>query len=136
MKLVEMNWQPNDRQLRQFAAAAVAVALLIGWNLSTDNLTPFSSSWAVSGLIAGIGLLKPQTLRWLYVACSLVTMPIGMVVSELVLLSVFCGVFLPMGLFMRVIRRDALRLNLERKSESYWTKKHQPRNAPSYFHQF
>jgi hypothetical protein len=54
--------------------------------------------------------------------------------AEVILLSVYLFVFVPMGIVFRLLRRDALRLQ-KAATDTYWQKKSQPRNAASYFRQ-
>ena len=144
MKLIDPNWNPTDRQLRQFGVACLIILPLIGW-LKTSN--PLLLGGGVNlplvfGL-AGLGLLlaivafiKPRAIKPLFIAASLVTLPIGMVVGELVLLLMFLLVFTPIALIFRLIGRDALQRKIDRHAKSYWQPKAQPRDAASYYRQF
>ena len=50
---------------------------------------------------------------------------LGAVVSPVVLVLLYCSTFLPIGIFMRIIRKDLLRLKLDKKDKSYWIKRNQ-----------
>jgi len=50
-------------------------------------------------------------------------------------LIIYFGVFLPFGLVFRLLRRDALQLELDRDRDSYWEPKKQPTSAASYYRQ-
>jgi len=143
MKLVELNWNPTPRQLKQFGVAAAIFFPLIGW-LATgkpralaEASLPLLGGLAIAGLaLAIVALLKPAVIRPLFIGVSLVTLPIGLVVGELVLLVVFFGVFLPIGLVMRIVGRDALQRQLDKSAKSYWQPKAQPTSPARYFQQF
>lgn len=135
MKLVEMNWNPTDRQLRQFGAAACAALPVLAWFWSDYNLMAAAVAAVAGALIAGLGFIVPQTLKPVFVGLSLVTIPIGLVVSELVLLFLFYGVFVPVGLLMKMIGRDALDRSWSRDAQTYWQPKRQPSGPKSYFRQ-
>jgi hypothetical protein len=143
MKLIELNRQPTDRQLKQFGFACLVFLPLAGWVFSGKPRTleaanvPLLAGLAGCGLLlAVLSLLKPQALKSLFVGMSIVALPIGLVVGELVLLGVFFLVFTPLALVFRLIGRDALQRKLDRQATSYWQPKAQPRDAASYFRQF
>lgn len=133
MALVEINWKPTNRQLRQFGGIAVVALPLLAFL--------WQASLSVIGLMAGIGaaigavsFIFPKAVKPVFIAMSVAAIPIGIVVGEIVLLSVFLFVFLPMGLLFRLIGRDGLRLR-KADGDTCWQKKRQPRNAASYFRQ-
>jgi hypothetical protein len=157
MKLLAINWTPTDRQLKQFGVICLIALPLVGWiwHASSSTLTILS----VIGIgVAGLGLAFPRALRPLFVALSLITVPIGLVIGELVLLSIYFGLFVPLGLFFRVTGRDALQLRIDRDlsetesgregdmatpaptqtppEKTYWQPKQQPTRAATYYRQF
>lgn len=132
MKLVEMNWRPTDRQLRQFGAIGLIALPLLGW-LWSAGILGIGILAAIGLLLAALGLVYPQSLRPIFVGLSLVSLPIGCVVSELALLVVFYGVFLPIGLLLRLLGRDPLDRKLDAQARSYWQPKKPPAGAASYF---
>ena len=134
MKLIEINWNPTHRQLRQFAAICLIALPLLGWL--------WGGSWSTIGwlavtgcAIAVIGGLAPSLLKPMFVAFTFITLPIGIVVGELTLLLIFFGIFMPLGLFFRMIKRDALQLKFDRNCASYWQPKKQPSDLASYYRQ-
>ena len=134
MKLVELNWTPTDRQLRQFGAISFPVLPLLGWLWGASAL--------VIGWLAGagavlllVGLAAPRLLRPVYIGLSLLAIPIGLVVGELVLLLIYFGVFLPIGLVFRIIGRDRLGLRPGPEAATHWQRKKQPTGPASYYHQ-
>lgn len=135
MKLLEINWAPTDRQLRQFGAVCLVALPLVGWiwGASTQTL----------GLLAGIGLLIaivamlfPRAVKPLFLGLMLIALPIGMVVSEIAMLLIFCLIFLPIGLLFRLMGRDALQRSIDRDAASYWQEKKPPENISQYYRQF
>jgi len=133
MKLVEMNWNPTDRQLRQFGAVAWIAIPVLGWFWGAGLATLL----VLAGAGAAVALLAwvfPAVLKPGFVGLSVAALPIGMAVSELALLCVYCLLFVPMGLCFRLIGRDALRLRFDRRAATYWEPKQQPSGPESYFH--
>lgn len=142
--LVKISWNPSDRQLGQFGACALAGLPLLGWlalgrtapaNWSAIDLAAFSVFAAV-GLLGGLlAWLSPRSLRIAFIAAMLITLPIGVVLGELLLLAVYFGIFTPVGLIFRLIGRDALLRRLDAGAASYWAPKAQAANAEQYFRQ-
>lgn len=132
MKLVEITWRPRDRQLRQFGLISLVALPLLGWLWGAGTL----GCLALAGggvVLAGIGLLAPQGLRPVFVGLSLITWPIGMVVSEVALLCLFYAVFVPIGLVLQFLGREPLERKFDPQASSYWQPKKRPPNAASYF---
>lgn len=144
MKMVEMNWKPSDTQLRQFAWISLVGLPLIGWLLMGR---PWPSVWSpgqtrvlgsllLAGVaMSGISMVWPQAIKPVFVAMSLIALPIGMVVSELIFVFLYFGLFTPVALWFRVIGRDALQRKLDRNAATYWQPKAQPANVNRYFRQ-
>ncbi len=135
MALQSIQWQPSDRQLRQFAVCAACVlTLLLGWYQVTGWVWV---STVCGGVLCGLAVLRPQWLKPLFVILSLVAFPIGFVVSEMVLLVLFLGVMLPLGWFRRaVLGHDPLALKPDPNAVSYWKRRKNACSLESYFRQF
>lgn len=134
MRLIELNWNPTPRQLRQFGGLSLVALPLITWvwGGGTDLVL---TMLGIGALLAVVGLVVPSVLRPIFVAVSVIGAPIGMVVGELTMLLIFFGVFVPVGLFFRLIRRDALQLKIDRNCDSYWQPKRGPGSVASYYRQ-
>jgi len=144
MSLVEMQWNPSERQLRQFGLIAMAALPLSGWLLAGAPRpgAAGATQWAVVGFLAVAGaaaaivaLVRPRALHWPFVSASLVTWPLGLVVGELVLAIIYFLIFVPVSMIFRVLRRDALDRRIDRQAASYWQPKRQPAGPESYFRQ-
>jgi hypothetical protein len=77
----------------------------------------------------------PSVLKPVFLALTIVATPIGMVIGELAMLTIYLGVFLPFGLVFRIAKRDSLELRLDQSKDSYWQAKKQPVNIASYYRQ-
>lgn len=133
MPLVEINWKPTDRQLRQFGGISVVALPLLAliWRASPPIIGVMASIGAVVGVVS---FLFPKAVKPLFIALSVAAIPIGIVMAEIILFSVFLFVFVPMGFVFTLMRRDSLRLQ-KPATDSFWQKKSQPGNAASYFRQ-
>lgn len=145
MALLEINWRPSDRQLRQFGLLCIVMLPLFGWILvGHPALEPWNRPAMIvvgglavaGGLLGSIGVLQPQGLRLVFVSATLLAWPIGLVVSEVLLAVIYFGVFTPVALVFRLIGRDALERRIDRGAASYWRPKIQPADIRRYYRQY
>ena len=134
MALIETNWNPSSRQLRQFGGLCLVTLPLLAW-LWSGNSTVIATLAAIASLIAVAAWVYPKTIAPLFVALMLITVPIGMVVGELAMFLIYMTVFLPIGIYFRITSRDGLRLKLDRQATTYWQPKRQPNSVASYYRQ-
>lgn len=135
MSMIQMNTAPTTRQLRQFGCLCAVLIPAIGWFWSAPN----AILWWLLGmglLIAVLAWTAPSVIRPLFIALSIVAFPIGLVVSEAAMLLIYFGVFFPIGLLFKSVRRDALKLRMDRTATSYWTDKSEPTDPESYYRQY
>ena len=134
MKLVELNWNPPNRQLRQFGAIAAVVLPAVGWWRGAGSVV-LATLVLVGVALAVVGWFVPRAIRPVFLALMIVAIPIGMLIGELSLLAIYFGVFLPIGLCFRLLKRDSLKLRPERERATYWDVKAQPTGIASYYRQ-
>lgn len=134
MKLIEFNWHPSDRQLRQFGAIGLIALPAVGWIWGASS-TVVAILACIGLALSFSGLLLPQLLKPVFLALTIVATPIGIVIGELALVLIYFGVLLPIGFAFRLVKRDALQLNLDRRRTTYWETKKQPATVESYFRQ-
>jgi hypothetical protein len=136
MRLVEVNFHPSDRQLRQFGLLALAALPLLGWFWGGGSLQVLWATAAAGAALAALGLACPRALQPVFLLLSLVTIPLGMILSELALLLLFYGLFVPLGLMSRLMGRDPLQRRLDWEASTYWQRKEQPGGPASYLRQW
>ncbi len=139
MSLVSVNWNPNRKELNGFRWVSVIATWSIAVVLYTLKGVDVRWCAAVVGFGAFIwlsGLVSLTLTRYVYVVLVAVTLPIGFVVS-LVLMSVFYfGLITPLGLVFRLIGRDVLCREFNRQAPSYWVTHEQTKKVERYFQQF
>jgi hypothetical protein len=137
MALLDVNWKPARRELRQFALMWIGFFGLIGmyalWR--HDSLRAAVVLWivAATGLA---GVLRPGVFRPVYLVWMALALPIGWTVSHLLLVIVYYIVLTPIGLLMRLVGFDPLERRLDRSANSYWIAHEPPADARQYFKQF
>lgn len=142
--LVKMSWNPSERQLRQFGLCALIGMPLLGWIvLGRTAPTTWESSqklvfmaFAILGFLGGLlGAFRPNKLKLVFIAATLLTIPMGMAIGEAMLLVMYFGIFTPVAALFRLIGRDALHRRWEPAASSYWVPKAGAANAQQYFRQ-
>ena len=131
--MIEINWHPNDRQVRNFGLTSLAALPLATALWTRGSLPAVVYAAAVGGLLSAIGIAWPRGLRPLLVAMNLLSVPLALLIHDLVLSLAFFVVVVPAGMVLRLFGRDPLQLKIDRKAASYWQPKKRPRDVRSYF---
>src|SRR4051794_36680852 len=106
MRWSDIDIQPPDRTVRQFAGlwllfcAGVTLRQALGGR-------PVALVLAAGGL-GLLGLSRPAWLRPVYVVLTVVTFPVGWLVSHALLALLFFGIITPLALVFRLLGRDPL----------------------------
>jgi hypothetical protein len=137
MALLEVNWKPNQRELRQFSLAWTVFFGLIGayslWAL--DAPVAASTFWIVAAVGVG-GWLRPRAIRPAYLVMMALALPIGWVVSRLLLVVVYYLVLTPIGLVLRLFGYDPLCRKMDGSATSYWAEHKSTDDPAQYFKQY
>ncbi len=148
MSMIEMNWKPDQRTLKQFGwislVAFGALGALAWWkhkflffHLSDSAAhTTAYVLWAIAGLSAVLGVVAPMVLQPLFVGLMLIALPIGFVLSHVILFIVFFVFFTPLGLVMRLFGYDPMRKRFDRQAKTYWLEREVVTDPKRYFRQF
>ena len=148
MGMVEVNWRPDRRQLRVFGLAAVGVfGAICAWVLLRGTLLGFElapgAARVVGGVLCAVAALcglaaaaAPRALKPLYLVLTAVGLPIGFVMSYVILAVVFFGLFTPVALVFRLVGRDSLHRKFDPRAGSYWVPRPGPTPVNRYFRQF
>ena len=141
----EINWKPASTDLRKFAWSLIIgfpiIALLfflMKWT-GTHRMPEVKSYLLLGGIGAAIGivcLLVPVIARPLYYVWYALAACIGIVMANLIFALIFYGLFAPMGLLMRLIRRDPLNLKWKRSAATHWIDVPPAPPAAHYFRQY
>ena len=148
MALVDVDLRPDEKKLKQFGFVALVVFALLGgfalWrgglfgiDLGDSAQTTAFVLFAVGGLSAVFSFVVPAANRVLYLTLVVITTPIGLVLSFVIVGALFYGMFTPVGLFFRLIGRDPLKLKFDPAAETYWTRRRTGEVDPKrYFRQY
>ena len=147
MAMVSLNLRPERRELRQFGLIALIAFGLLGglidWRGGLPAISFGESASTVAYVLWGIGavsalfsLIAPAANRPLYVGLMVISFPIGLVVSHVVLGAFFYGILTPVGLVFLLIGRDSLKRRFEPDAKTYWVDHNPPDTMKRYFRQF
>jgi MFS family permease len=146
-KLVEINFNPDRKTLRQFgviafvgfgvlAALAYYERLIFSFGLGEVRV-PLAMTFAALGTIAALfSVVVPQANRVLYVGLTLLAFPIGFVLSYVIMGTLFFLIIGPIAVFFRLFGRDSMHRGYDQSASTYWLEARPARDKESYFHQY
>ena len=139
MSLIEIDWNPKSKQLQNFGKIALAATFIISFLLYL--LKGVAIQWVLIICAFGfitfiISKISLKLTKMIYLGMILLTMPIGWVVSFILMAAFYFLLLTPLGLFFRLIGRDPLYRKFDPTAKSYWMSRRPPKGLEQYFHQF
>jgi hypothetical protein len=138
MAMIDINWNPDKRELRQFAGMWVVFFGAIGgylfWNSGTEGWGPVVGG--VAALVGLPGLLLPQIMKPIYVVWMAAAFPIGWTISHLLLGVIFYGLVTPIGLALRLFGYDPMHRKFEPEATTYWSERPDDTDTSRYFRMY
>ena len=139
MSMIEINWNPKRKELRDFGNIALIASVVL--SLLLYFLKHLALQWILVILSVGIliflcSLISMKLTRIIYLGLILLTFPIGYIVSFLVMTLFYFLIITPIGLVFRITGHDPLDRNFDQTAKSYWQKRQSPDKLDRYFHQF
>ena len=146
-KLVEINFNPDTKTLRQFgviafvgfgllAALAYYEKLIFSFGLGEARMPVVMTFTALGTIAALFSLVAPRANRLLYVGLTLLAFPIGFVLSYVIMGTLFFLIIGPIAVLFRLFGQDPMRRDYDPNASSYWLEARPPRDKESYFHQY
>lgn len=146
-KLLEIDWKPDDRTLRQFGfialfgfsfLAAIAWFEVLIFSFGLGEWRPVvAGTFAALGAIATLfSLVAPRANLPIFIGLTVLAYPIGFVLSYLIMGFLFFGMITPLGLVFRLIGKDPMNRRFEPEATTYWSDPRPRRGKESYFRQF
>jgi uncharacterized membrane protein YhdT len=134
--MIKLELNPTDEQLSQFGWIALIGFPLVGYVITNS----FGLGPTLLYVLGGIGiatlllsLVKPRLILPVFLGMSLIAVPIGFVISWVLMALVYYGLFTPVGLLFRLTGRDKLHKHPDPDAKTYWHD-HGPQRSPaSYF---
>jgi len=120
----------NNLWIFVFQLAVIGIKVQRGTGIVPMVLIGFSVAMLV------ITIWRVERLQGFYTYWMKVVQGIGTVVSAIILSLMFYLVFAPVGLILRLLRKDLLNRKLEPEKESYWIKREYVFDKDNYKRQF
>lgn len=136
--MLPVNWTPADAQVRSFSRLwwplfVVVVSVVLYRRVGLTPVVQATIGTAV--VVTLLAALNRRVGRVLFLALQVITYPIALVTSTVVLAGIYYLVVTPIGLALRVTGRDALALR-RRPSASQWIPVNHDKDAERAFRQF
>jgi hypothetical protein len=134
---VQQERSPSRSELRWFGAVVFGAFALLGAVLAWRFEAPGAARILV-GVGLGFALLYqavPPLRIPLWMAWMTLFAPVGWLVSHALLAVIYFGLVTPLGLVMRLLRRDRLGLRPRRGTTSFWSEHDPASDVGRYFRQ-
>lgn len=135
MNLDKMVQSATPKQLRQFGWMVGVVLISIGfWQLYRQiHSTARVVLWSLGGCLLVSGLFLPKILSPIYKLWMGLAGILGWVNTRILLGLIFYLVFTPIGLIMRILRRDVLKRTVDPSVDTYWVDREKTSNIKEHF---
>jgi len=135
--MININWNPTPKDLRQFGIAMIVgfgiIGLLFLFVLGRPEAAPYCFGF---GLVAGVlGLTGSKIALIVYIPWMVIAFVMGNIMSRVLLTLFYFLVFTPIGLTRRLLRKDPLQLR-QPVGPSYWKPLPPPKEPEDYERQF
>lgn len=135
--LIEVNWNPNRKELRNFGLVMLVCLILVGallaWKFESKPLFFYCGGAGVA--VALISIFLPSLGRVLYKIWVGIGFCMGYVVFPFFMGVIYFLILTPIALALRLTGRDPLQRK-KPTSSSYWTKITHRTDKRSYERQF
>lgn len=133
--MIEIDWKPELKQLRQFGYIA-----LVGFPIMGLVFWYFASApYALLYSLIGLGILcpilvsiHPKLIKPIYLIMMVLSMVIGIPMSYTLLGLIYFLMFTPVGLVFRLLGKDPLTKGPDPSLSSYWIVRKTVRSPASY----
>ena len=139
MSIIEIDYNPSRKKLRDFGVIALVASIIL--SLFFYFFKHLAIHWIL--IIIGTGsfiffssLISTKLTKLIYLGLTFLTYPIGFVVSHLVMGIFYFLVITPVGLIFKLTGKDPLHRKFDHAAKSYWIKRQSPDKLDRYFHQF
>jgi len=113
----------SQDNLRKFGRTMAFCLLAIGLVLLLRRKSLFMVLWAIGLIFFILAQARAVSLRPIYKIWMGLAFCLGWVNTRIILLLVYYLVVTPIGLIMRLLKKDLLNLRLEKGAETYWLKR-------------
>ncbi len=146
-KMIEINLRPDDTTLRHFgwialvgfafvAAIAWYEKLIFAFGLGDYREIVAYTFAGLAGVSAFFSLVYPKANLPIYIGLTIVSYPIGFVLSYVIMGTLFYVLISPVAIFFKITGRDAMNRRFDPEAATYWSDPRPSRGPESYFKQY
>lgn len=146
--MIHVDWKPDKKKLGGFAIVSVVAFGALGmWcYLGKDILNfeaPDQVAETVGMVLGGLAIysvicrgVDSRGMIPIYYVLTVISVPIGFMLSHIIMGFLFYIIFTPIALYFRLIRRDVLNRRFEPEAATYWNQRPSHVAVKRYFRQF
>lgn len=114
----------EKHEIKKFGMGLTVLLCLIGgWQLYKGHINAYTWFLGSASLVLALAFFAPIVLNPLFKVLTTVGHAIGWVNTRILLGIIFYTIFAPIGILLRLIRKDLLGERLDKDAKSYWNKK-------------
>jgi hypothetical protein len=113
----------NKKEYRKFGITIGVVFIVISSYLFWKLMISASYFLGFGILFIALGLFLPGMLKYLYMVWMGFATLLGYFMSRVILSIAFFILFMPIGLFIKLIGKDLLSQKINKNTSSYWIKR-------------
>lgn len=115
----ESNYKPEIGSTKSFGIVfSIFFVLLFIYTFIIDD--PIYYFLLISFLLLIISFFKPIIFYYPNIIWAKLGILIGLIVSPLIMLTIYIIVFIPIGIIFKILKIDLLDRNYNKKTKSYW----------------
>ena len=148
MSMVQIDWNPDRKTLRQFGFILAGLLVVLGtwihfrhaflfWDFAAETAERTSTVlWSIAAAVGALAAIAPGAVRPIHILITIVALPIGFVISHVLLAFMFFGVLGLAGLVFRLLRRDPLTRSFDPECATYWAPRTPVSDMKQYYRQY
>ena len=139
MALIDIDYNPKPKTLKNFGRISLIALSVLALLLHLLKGLPLTWVYTLSGFgicIFILSIISTKLIRPIYLAMTLLTVPIGYLVSFVILSIFYFIIITPIGLIFKITQRDILEKKFDPDAETYWIKRKNTTDPKRYFNQF
>jgi uncharacterized protein involved in cysteine biosynthesis len=120
----------DKKSLRRFGITMGIAFLVITLLILIKHRYSIMPTIIISAVFFVMAILLPLALKPVYIVWMSLAFVLGWVNTRLILAVIFYLVFTPVGIILRLLRKDLLERRIEKGKISYWKKKETLKESP------
>ncbi len=132
---IDTSSKKEQRNFGIVMAVAITVLGLIRWALHRE--APPMNFFYVAGTFLVLGLVVPRVLQPVLIVWLKFALLLNWIMTRVLLTVAFCGMIVPVRVFIHLFGKDPLKRQLDADASTYWEEpEEQPEEFERYLNQF